>query len=662
MVRFNSVRFKLMAAFVLVIIIPMVIVGKFSYDGSKSGLKENYINQSKQVVLYIKEMAASSFGNAESILSVLSVSTEVVGLTETKTFEDDALYQLDYIRRSSSEISFAFLATEGGDLHIMPALMNTQSYDPRGRDWYKKAVEAKGGVIWTEPYTSTETGKLVVTAAKAVKNSSGNVTGVVGVDMRLDRLLKIITESKIGKTGYLSVLNGKGEVLAHNVPEEVGKDYRKLDWVRDVLSKSEGSVDYTQSGEDRSIIFYTFDKSQMKIVGTVNNNDIKDQTRGIFNIILLSSILSLLLAGIASFLAARQITKPMEYLVNLMKRTESGDISMKAGLKVRGEIGMLADGFNSMMDSLRDMVTRVKNTSAVVYELSESLASASQQTTSAVDEAAKAVQEIANGTSEQAGQLSWGVEKSGNLGVEIKNVMEVSEKVKAIAGNTLKANSMVGNAVGVLGEKTDDIGYLFNNVSQVVSRLGERSGHISRIVGTITSIAAQTNLLSLNAAIEAARAGEAGKGFAVVAEEIRKLADQSEQAAREISKLVGIILGEVSETVNMVHRFEGSLEENRQAVEDTRSAFEDIIRLGNSLNTEVSNIEMLMRSIDKDKHEVLNIINTVSSLSQQGASSSEEVAASTQQISASIEEVSAMAAQLNETAQELNDAIKRFKL
>jgi methyl-accepting chemotaxis protein len=184
-------------------------------------------------------------------------------------------------------------------------------------------------------------------------------------------------------------------------------------------------------------------------------------------------------------------------------------------------------------------------------------------------------------------------------------------------------------------------------VTEAIGTLAAKSEQIGGIVDTITGLADQTNLLALNAAIEAARAGDQGRGFAVVAEEVRKLAEQSQEAAGKISGLIGEIQSETERVVSVVGTASERTQQGTEIVEQARQAFTAIDRAVADVTTKVG--------------EIAQATGEVASVAQQTSASTEQVSASTQETSASAEELAASAQELAATATTLEGLVSRFK-
>jgi methyl-accepting chemotaxis protein len=209
-----------------------------------------------------------------------------------------------------------------------------------------------------------------------------------------------------------------------------------------------------------------------------------------------------------------------------------------------------------------------------------------------------------------------------------------------------------------MGELADEI----QNVSRVVQSLGERSTEIGQIIDTISNIAAQTNLLALNAAIEAARAGEAGRGFAVVAEEVRKLAEQSGEAAGNIAALISAIQKDTDEAVQAMAKGNASVEKNTTLVNEAGQAFTTIEEMVNVL---YMNIEHAIKDIDNvnaSSRTVVDSVNRIREVSIKTSHEAQSVSASTEEQSSIMHEMSEASRALTEMSQDLQKHIAQFKI
>ncbi|MFZ5592140.1 MAG: methyl-accepting chemotaxis protein, partial [Bacillota bacterium] len=234
-------------------------------------------------------------------------------------------------------------------------------------------------------------------------------------------------------------------------------------------------------------------------------------------VILLTGGAAVLLAALISVLIYRSVKKPVQAVLAGAQRFAAGDFTSTINLPAHDEIGQLAAELNRMAENLRELVSSVLGIANTVAAQSQQLAAAGQQASATVEEVVSTATQVST-TSAQ------GADNAARAAQEVGEVEKTGEQGLVAVEDTVRKIASIKDAA--------------EDISRAVQDLGHLSGKIGEITAVITGIAEQTNLLALNAAIEAARAGEHGRGFAVVAEEVRQLAEQSGNAAKEIAGLI----------------------------------------------------------------------------------------------------------------------------
>ena len=331
-------------------------------------------------------------------------------------------------------------------------------------------------------------------------------------------------------------------------------------------------------------------------------------------------LLALILGIMFSVLSSRAVTKPIKGLVQETMTVSEGDLTQKVEVKGNDELAQLGQAFNKMVGNLHHLAKEVVEKSSGLAAHSQQLSAASQEVSAAVQEITSTTTELASSATEEAAAAT--------------NAVEVSREVERSAK---LGNEAVRQAV----EKMNSIVVRVDKSSAQVSQLGERSLDIGKISEVITGIADQTNLLALNAAIEAARAGEQGKGFAVVAEEVRKLAEQSSQAAREIGTIIKQIQQETVQAVQDMNLGVQEVHEGTEVVQTAGKALKEIL--------------------EQVQHTV-NIIEEIAKGAEANSQGAQTLAAATEQASATVQQIANASQDLAKMGSQFQSLVTNFKV
>ncbi|MED4586406.1 methyl-accepting chemotaxis protein [Brevibacillus choshinensis] len=375
------------------------------------------------------------------------------------------------------------------------------------------------------------------------------------------------------------------------------------------------------------------------------------------------SVVGVLFAVLIGALLVRTIVLPL-YRVNSQLRAIAdgeGDLTQELTVKSKDEIGMLAASFNQMLRNLRELILQVRSHAEQVAASAEQLTASSEQTSKATEQIAETVQEMAAGSEHQAQNVEASHIEVEGMATGIGQIAARAENVSATAIRTSDLATDGNHAIQLVVTQMDGMGEAMESLSRRVSGLGERSEEIGQIVDVITGIAAQTNLLALNAAIEAARAGEHGRGFAVVADEVRKLAEQASTSAGKITQLIEVIQHETQEAIVSVEKSSQQTALCMDGVAQAGDAFAHIRDAVVRVAAEVQDVSAASRTLTDSTEKVAESMRVIASVTQQGVARTLDVSAATEEQLASMEEIHTSAASLAHLAEELEKLMGRFK-
>jgi methyl-accepting chemotaxis protein len=350
----------------------------------------------------------------------------------------------------------------------------------------------------------------------------------------------------------------------------------------------------------------------------------------------------------------------LKHMVDGAGRIAAGDLTVK--IEPRSEADALGRAFSDMREKIAGMVSEISHQSETVSTASNEMAMSGQQAGLAVGEIANAVGSVAAGAETQVRALERIRVLTSNVAAEAQTsaddaaeTADAARQARQLAGEGADAVTRATEAIQAVQASTAEI-------TATISELGAMSDQIGGIVDTITAIAEQTNLLALNAAIEAARAGEQGRGFAVVAEEVRKLAEESQEAAASIGALVGQIQAGTGKAVQVVGDGSRQTDASVETVEHARASFLRIDSGVQDMSERVERIAQALRSFVSSGAEMQESLEQVLSVAEQSSASAEEVSATTQQTSASTQQIAASAQELATTAEHLQRLVSQFSL
>ncbi|WLR54439.1 methyl-accepting chemotaxis protein [Mesobacillus subterraneus] len=360
---------------------------------------------------------------------------------------------------------------------------------------------------------------------------------------------------------------------------------------------------------------------------------------------------------------SRMISKPVQLVSQAAKQVAQGNLAVeKMNVKNNDEIGELAAAFNEMTSNLRELIFKVSSTSEQVAASAEEMMASAEQTNSATNQVATAIQEVAGGAEVQSKNTEESAKAVGEMSGGIQRVAQTTSTVAESAAETAKQAQVGQESLEKVIEKMKSINNTTSETNGVIKDLDRKSAEIGKIIEVITGIADQTNLLALNAAIEAARAGEHGKGFAVVADEVRKLAELSRQSASQISGLIEVIQKETHQVVEMMNKGWVEISEGASLVDDTGRTFEEILKSIENVSEEIQEVSAISEEMSASVQQVNASIEEVTKIARDSVANTAEIASATEEQLASMEEVTSSSASLASLAQNLREMVAKFKI
>ena len=380
---------------------------------------------------------------------------------------------------------------------------------------------------------------------------------------------------------------------------------------------------------------------------------------------LILTVFSLAIGIAVSIVLTRSIKKPLFAAVGKLDEMAEGhfDKEIAQNFLVRSdEFGDMARAFDRMNRNMRDLIRRVSQSAEQLAAASEELTASAHQSADAANQVAGSIVQMANGAENQVTAVNDTSAVIEEISATIEEVASTANEMSGVAGRTSSATTAGQSAVDSAVTQMGNVGTGAKKAQAAAADLETGSRQIAEIVGLISSIAGQTNLLALNAAIEAARAGEAGRGFAVVAEEVRKLAEQSEQAATQITALIGKNNDNIRNVVGAVGSAISDIDQGITLVNNAGTGFGEIGKLVLDLSRQVQQISHALDEVAKGSERIVHSMRDVEKVSKDTAAEAQTVSAATEEQSASMQEIASSSQSLAKLAGDLQQAMTKFRI
>ena len=473
--------------------------------------------------------------------------------------------------------------------------------------------------------------------AKEIDDTFAAMTdGIIFVDKLNEAKDNWSKTQKHGEKAIALVEAGDTPAAASYMLNDMGKDYIALNNNTDELAKME------------------LDEAQNKVTAS---GEIYSTARTTTFVVL--AIIALITIGIGYYFY-RLIGGFLSEFLDVSQRVYHGDMTINLDYDTPDEFGKIAHSYNDTLGKIRTITAKIQD---IANELTDS----AETMSTGVNESAQVVTSIAdsiNGIAELSVSQNKNVDSASSaLNNIISGVNDVAELAKQTASHASQVGTTVNQGIegiNVISQHMDRVEAMVSTSADQVDTLGHRSEEIGQIVETIVNISGQTNLLALNAAIEAARAGEHGRGFAVVAEEIRKLAEDSQEAAQHIAELIGTIQAETKKAVDAMHHGNKGVRQGSEVVKEAMEEFSQVTGMVDSMVDQMARVARHIENVSVQSNHVIEAATCVSQDSDKIAGETQQVSAASEEQSATMQELANENTKLADMAQRLQEQLKVF--
>lgn len=665
MKRMKSLTFKLISLMSIILLVVCVTFGAVSYVLSSNAVITE-VNKSLEQMA--KEGAMLVKARLDGQINAVMVMADNAFISNPANPLDEKIELLKAEAERAGHVRMGIAALDG-----TLTSSNGAVSDIKDREYFKTA--AAGDPAVSDPIISKVDGSVIIMIAVPMK-MEGQVSGVL-VAVRDGNALSDITDQLVfGESGAAFMISKNGTTIAHqnrdlvlnmdNDFENVKSDPQLTSIVeleKKMVAGETGVGSYEYNGVVKYMGYVPVEGTSWFLAVTAPQDEVLAGVHNLRNIILLVSV-GFLLAGLtAAVFIARSFINPIKNIVAKIEEVAKGNLAIeKIKVKTQDELGVLGDSLNTMLDGLRSLVMNVSNMAEQVAASSEELTSSAEQQAQNANEVSQVMTEMAHGAEKQSrsvNEVTATVEQtSASMDQIAANSNLVARETNETALTAEEGHKAVLRAI----DQMENIGQVSTKLQSAIGRLEQDSKEIGDITNVISGIAEQTNLLALNAAIEAARAGEQGRGFAVVAEEVRKLAEQSQTAAKQIAELITKNQANIDVAVSAMELSGKDIKAGIEIVNVAGQSFDEINSYTKRVSEQVQEMTTVINQVAQGGQALVDTIKELENISKESLASCQTVSAASEEQAASVEEIASASQNLAALAEKLQEVINQFKI
>lgn len=668
----------------LIPITCMIFIGVVAYRSAVTGITNTVRTSIGETLSMINEYIDLGDNYVETTANKYVIDKELSNYL-MGGYDGDLEKQSEIKKTIASEISSAKQSNEFiNNIHIIPLsghnVISTKSLGAGGitdgflKEYLEEAsMDGKKLKRWVDTHPSIDS-KFELKASDTLESYqllSLNKHYAVIVDVGVAGVRSLLENVDLGKDTILGVVteNGK-EIIFENLEEDeesalidgeavfYGTDF----YSRMIDGEEENGYDEIRYNGKRYLFMYSknIDKN-LTVCALVPKKTLTDQVANIKIFTITMIILSTILSAVIGLNVISSISKNMKQITGKLHEVSKGNLTVLAKAYGNDEFSVLANSTNDMINNTKNLVDKVGNASSVLDDTSKEVKNTSNTISGFSDSIQNSLSNMKTGMDEQNRYIQVCVEKTENLAEGMKHVSSVIEEVESFVANTHKLIEDAKKDVIRLGQKAKDTDEIVARVSENILALKDETDIISSFAETIDSISEQTNLLSLNAYIEAARAGESGRGFSVVAEEIRKLAENSAEAAGEISNKVSHISIQANDSVESAREAEETVAIQTRMVDEIIKIFGQMSKQMEELVMGLKKIVETTEMVNGESKETFASIQNITTLIEENSESADMVAGIFDKLLEDIDHLDSVSDVLNDNMQELKKEMSLFR-
>ena len=661
----DSIKTRLIAIILIIVIVPLALAVLVSYKTATGKAKTDALDLLSSDAKVVEGKYSELI--QQNLIALQTCASAQSTIDYVKTWDQEgAEAKREIILRQMDEINSnindgnknAILSIPSGDQLIRTDRKDSTNISDRA--YFQECWATKSTAVSEIVISKAAGNRITIIIVPVFDPDTGEMIGTLQRSFDLSVLHQFLADNV--KNGY--IVDKAGTVAAHSQFEITPEDEPIVHTEEEFMTTSDMSGLF-ESMIDGKLTYTSWVREPVTgfvvAVSETNYEIMASATRSAITVVILGLIL-LAIATVISFLIAKNFTEPIAAVnASLGALADGRFVKVTKFDKRKDEFGAISKATNSVIGTLDEIVGHIKESAANVGQSSDELSDMANQIAQTAEDVSNAVQEIASGATQQADEIQDATDNVSKIGDAVGDVQTSTGQLSGLASKMKEASEISSQSLSSLQESSVEMTNKIDDIAQTIQATQQAVDNISEKVEGITSIATQTNLLSLNASIEAARAGEAGKGFAVVAEEIGKLADDSKAMADDIMKEMSTLLEQSKAAVAAAEDVKSGNSDQQIAIGETLTAVNGMLQ---DIGSTVGGVQLISQGADTcetSKNAVVDTMSALSAISEENAASSEETGASMQELSATVTTLASSADDLKDIAEKLNEEMKFFK-